>query len=185
VKIDAVHDKVLGVLNIFFNLDSYLLNNNLNERTISHKLGCYLSYDFSGWDVDCEYNRNHDNIKRLDFSVEQVASDDTTGKTVFPDIIIHRRATDENLLVIEIKKDALQEDQEKDLNKIAKFIEQLSYKYGLFINFRTGNQYGINELVWVNQIQRISKLPSRLEPFSIATILDQVRLIPDEIEMMR
>ena len=40
--------------------DAELLNNDVNERSISHRLACYLEPLFPGWNVDCEYNRKHD-----------------------------------------------------------------------------------------------------------------------------
>jgi len=135
--------------------DHYLLKNDLNERTISHKLACYLSDELPpDWDIDCEYNRNHDDVKRLNPNVENVTNNDTSGKTVFPDIIVHKRDTDENLLVIEIKKNANIEGERRDLNKIKSFIKELKYEYGLFIDFRTGDQAGIEKLALFKKSHR-------------------------------
>ena len=38
----------------------FLLEKNLNERTITHKLANYFEKYFSNYDVDCEYNRMED-----------------------------------------------------------------------------------------------------------------------------
>jgi len=142
-----IQKAVLCAIAKLLKFDHYLLKNDLNERTISHKLACYLSDELpSDWDIDCEYNRNHDGVKRLNPNVECVTNNDTSGKTVFPDIIVHKRDTDENLLVIEIKKNANIEDERRDLNKIRSFIKELKYEYGLFIDFRTGDQAGIEKL---------------------------------------
>lgn len=184
MNIDAIQGNLFEVFKDFFEGENYLLKNNLNERTISHTLGCYLAIKFDAWDVDCEYNRNHDDIKRLDFTVEQVQSNDTTGKTVFPDIIVHKCSTDDNLLVIEIKKNSSNSDREKDLFKIGKFIEQLGYRYGLFIDFRTGDSWGIHELVWVRNGRSVSKvLPDTGEQLSDVT-LNQLLLNRAELEAM-
>lgn len=55
----------------FLQNEIYLLRFNVNERSISHKLAIYLEPYFSGWDVDCEYNRNHDDPKLLQFIESQ------------------------------------------------------------------------------------------------------------------
>jgi len=144
-----IQKAVLCTIVKLLEFDHYLLKNDLNERTISHKLACYLSDELSpDWHVDCEYNRNHDVVKRLKPNAENVAINDTSGKTVYPDIIVHKRDTDENLLVIEIKKNANREGRCEDLNKIKSFIGKLKYEYGLFIDFGTGCQARIKELAW-------------------------------------
>lgn len=54
----------------FFERDSILLENDVHEQTITHKLGCYLereirSYNFfDDLSVDCEYNRDVDSFSR-------------------------------------------------------------------------------------------------------------------------
>lgn len=116
-------------------MDAYLLEHNLNERSISHKLSCYIGKRIEDWDVDAEYNRNMDDQKRLTPS-------DKSG--VMPDIIVHRRGqnnyngTEENnLLVIEIKKIPTASERKKDILKLKKFIKNspYHYKYGAFIAF--------------------------------------------------
>ncbi len=52
-------------LQILFTKDAYLLKNNLNERSITHKLAEHYQYLFSKWDVDCEYNRNLGSEKKI------------------------------------------------------------------------------------------------------------------------
>lgn len=135
--------------------DSYLLQHDVNERTITHKLAMYIediSRNIEGfnWDIDVEYNRNYDEPKKIGLVYECVPNTDTEARSVFPDIIIHKRRgnndgeiKDNNLLVIEIKKDAKgkKTEKDKDINKIKAFLSQSPYyyKYGMFINFITGN----------------------------------------------
>jgi hypothetical protein len=45
--------------------DGYLLANNLNERTVTHKLAEHYQHLFMRWNVDCEYNRNLGNEKKV------------------------------------------------------------------------------------------------------------------------
>jgi hypothetical protein len=51
---------------------------------------------------------------------------------IIPDIIVHKRNTDQNLLVIEMKKTTSQEEDRYDLHKLEAFKEQLGYKYSVF-----------------------------------------------------
>ena len=75
--------------------DKYLLDKNLNERTITHKLAEYLQQEFQDLNVDCEYNRFKDLVKKLKLPKDKINWDDTEAKTVFPDIIIHKRGKQE------------------------------------------------------------------------------------------
>lgn len=117
--------------------DRDLLDINVNERSISHRLAGYLQQEFSGWNVDCEYNRRMDDKKTLCFSsktfrYDDVKDDDLDAKTVYPDIIIHHRQTDENLLVIEMKKSG--GDTKKDIAKLEAFTRApYSYSFGLLL----------------------------------------------------
>ena len=74
----------------FLKAEGDLLQLNANERSITHKLAEYLQREFSDWNVDCEYNRLGAAIKRLP-APEAIGSDDEDGRTIFPDIIVHRR----------------------------------------------------------------------------------------------
>jgi len=63
------------------------------------------------WDVDCECNHcDHDNeniteaLMGLQGFPDRVGVDATKAQTVFPDIIVHHRDTNDNCLVIEIKQ---------------------------------------------------------------------------------
>jgi len=152
VHIDSgVEAKIHQAINELLAQDSLLLQLDVNERTISHQLAIYIKREFPDWDVDCEYNRNHDDIKRLRLPRERVASDDTFASTVFPDIIIHRRRTDENLIVIEMKKSSNPQSPKRDLLKLNAFKNQLGYKYAIFIKFSVGkDKVGLEEPIsWV------------------------------------
>jgi len=136
---------LLKALTELYTRDLILIEINVNERSISHKLASYLQIeiDFLGqkWDVDCEYNRMVSDMddgfitKRLDLTVDNISSDDTKAKTVFPDIIIHHRGkkgSEDNLLVLEMKKDSDRDDH--DLKKLRAYGEQLDYNFALYLN---------------------------------------------------
>ena len=130
--------------------DDYLLRNDANERSISHRLATYLDPLFPEWNVDCEYNRNHDDPKRLNIQSRSVDSDDIQATTVYPDIIIHKRDTNKNLLVIEMKKITSSEGDDYDLGKLAAFKQQLDYKFSAFLKLRVGNNPGVDNLSWLD-----------------------------------
>ncbi|MEN5408085.1 hypothetical protein [Aliarcobacter butzleri] len=124
--------------------DSILLEYNLNERTISHKLGIYIENIFTGYDVDCEYNRISSNCKILDMVPKKYVDDDTKAITVYPDIIVHKRGNnDENYIVIEIKKSTNNSPEEIDYDKrkLKEYKSQLGYKFAIFINIATGSDF--------------------------------------------
>jgi hypothetical protein len=124
--------------------DSYLINKDVNERSITHKFAVYLNSMFPGYDVDCEYNRNLNKAKEIELEVEDVPSDNIEAKTVFPDIIVHKRGEtgiEANLIVIECKKGNLEEvlknvRGEYDMKKLKAYKSpQLGYTTALFITF--------------------------------------------------
>ena len=133
--------KLENSLKDLINNDYDILEIDINERSITHLLAIYLSYQFIDWNVDCEYNRNHDDPKKLKIERKSIHSDDIKAITVYPDIIVHKRKTNENLLVIELKKDgANKEDCDYDKNKLKAFKDQLNYKYAVFIKIQIGEK---------------------------------------------
>lgn len=129
--------------------DGVLFKFNANERSLSFRLALYLTAVFPDFDVDCEYNRHHrdDRHRKRLFSRElrafaprKVSLADEDGLTVFPDIIVHRRETDDNLLVIEIKKTTSLVKETFDLAKLAAYRKELGYRFAKFIRLGTGGE---------------------------------------------
>lgn len=116
-------------------LDRYLLDNDANERSITHKIAEYLQPFFIDFNVDCEYNRFEDLVKKLDLPRDGINWDDTEAKTVFPDIIVHKRGVQNfNLLVIEVKKSTNLDNGGFDRIKIQTFLKKpYNYIHGLFL----------------------------------------------------
>lgn len=117
--------------------DQYLLKADANERSITHKLAEYLQAEFSDWNVDCEYNRDGMDIKRLMSFKKYITSDDTEATSVFPDIIIHNRGTNDNLVVIEAKKSTNTVDNDND--KLHAYKHELNYKFAIKIKLPVGD----------------------------------------------
>jgi hypothetical protein len=171
-----IRDCFLEALETFRIRDYCLLTNDVNERSITHKLAEYLQQKmsdlFSDFNVDCEYNRDIDAegmIKRItrngNFNSEGT---DLDAKTVYPDIIIHKRDVNtSNLLVIEVKKvrtnHTLQILIDIDKTKLCEFTAgYLKYSYGLFLLFNNSEKKC--ELCWFKDGEEIPDM-SEIIPF--------------------
>lgn len=121
---------VKEALNKFMENDKILLNIDANENAMSHKIAGYLDDEFENGDVDCEYNRQSKDSK----NISDICSE---FDNVRPDIIVHKRVENFNHLVIEIKKDASEDNKKKDIRKLYWLKKKFNYKYALFINFNT------------------------------------------------
>jgi len=119
--------------------DGYLLEVDANERSITHCLAIHLESVFPEYNVDCEYNRNGIDPKRLINFKKQIDSDDTCGTTVYPDIIIHHRGKNSNFIVIEAKK--VSNGDDLDRVKLDIYKKELSYKNAYFVRFPTGKDF--------------------------------------------
>ena len=128
--------------------DADLFEADANERSISHRLAIYLEEEFTGWNVDCEYNRDGHEPKRLQLNPEMIKSDDEQGTTVYPDIIVHQRGKPKNHLVIEIKK-CNGGSRDQDLRKLRALRKELGYAFALFLRFRTEAPVAeIDDVLW-------------------------------------
>lgn len=135
---EEIKQRVIVALCRLYLNDRDLLEIDANERTITHKLAEYLQDEFPEWHVDCEYNRRGDQVKRLDIIGNWcVRPDDTEAKTVFPDVIIHQRRTNANLVVIEVKKSSGHGDT-RDIEKLQSFVRDPAYMYGFGLFIRLG-----------------------------------------------
>ncbi|NDV42067.1 hypothetical protein [Flagellimonas sediminis] len=134
-------------IEIFYKKDLFLVKNGVAERAITHRIGMYLQQIIGdSLDVDCEYNRmgyfDNENLyytegdyfaKRVCLSEGLVSDESDLGSRVFPDIIIHKRGTAENLSIIEIKVNGRSGDIMHDFKKLKRYKKELKYKYAIFI----------------------------------------------------
>lgn len=119
------------------------LKRGLNELNISNHLAFYLKPLFPEYDVDPEYNGDIDkpnDRKAIDIARNRILEigrnpNELDNYKLNPDIIIHRRRSNEfNLAVIEVKKDIHQKNfKDYDLIKL----EHLTINY-------LGNHYNYN-----------------------------------------
>ena len=94
-------------LDMLYARDDALLQGDVAEWSIAHRLAVYIEDQVPGWNVDCEFNRQGPSgeIKRQ-----------AGGDSVRPDIIVHHRGRlerEHNLLAIELKKSPSDDDQGK------------------------------------------------------------------------
>ncbi len=139
-SVEDIKQSIIRGIIALYKYDGELLKIDANERSITHKLAEHLQKEFPEWNVDCEYNRRGFDKKKLleilkpEFPSENTILDDTEARTVFPDIIVHKRTTFVNLLVIEVKKDN-NHDSTIDIQKLKAFGQDQNYRYrfGLFV----------------------------------------------------
>lgn len=132
--------------------DGFLIRNDVNERSITHWLASHLQREFHGWQVDCEYNRNHEVPKTMCLPPrDNLSWDDTHARTVFPDIIVHRRDRNDNLLVIEVKKSTSPESEGFDKRKLKAFKKELGYRFAAFISLATDREAEPYRIEWIEE----------------------------------
>ena len=143
---------VVAALERLFANDSYLLEVDANERSISHKFGAYLQQELPNYSVDCEYNRDGIEPKRIAYLGLHPDEEDTESKTVFPDIVAHIRGQRHNYLVVEFKKSSNKVDRAVDFRKLRgyKSDNRLNYEYALFIELAVGQSPGVAFVAWVD-----------------------------------
>ncbi|MBR1121209.1 hypothetical protein JQ628_06760 [Bradyrhizobium lablabi] len=110
-------DKLIGAIRELYAREEYLFDKDLGERTLTHRLAVYIERQFDGWEVDCDYNRLGERLLKLPHG-SIISTDDGLGKSIFPDIVVHRRVVPENLLAIEVRKEINHQPVEHDQHKL-------------------------------------------------------------------
>ena len=110
-------DKVVDALKEFYARETHLFEKDLGERTLTHRLAVQVEKQFSGWEVDCDYNRLGERTLRLPKGTI-VSTDDEIGKSIYPDIVVHQREIPNNLLTIEVRKTSNHQPLEHDQHKL-------------------------------------------------------------------
>ena len=109
-------NKVIAALRDFYAQEGFLFEKDIGERAITHRLAVYLERQFSGWSVDCNYDRLGERTLHLPHGTI-ISTDDHLGKSIYPDVVVHQREIPNNLLAVEIRNasnhTALAHDQHK------------------------------------------------------------------------
>ena len=141
---DDIIEKVHDALNRLLINDQDLLYIDVAERTIAHKIAEYMIPLFPGWHIDCEYNKDGHEPKRISLPYHpRFNPDNEPTRRVSPDIIVHMRRTT-NFLVIELKKSSNKDREEFDFDKVKldRYIRNLDYRLALFIVINTDSSLG-------------------------------------------
>ena len=131
MELNEVKIKLRNALIKLYNNDIFLIENNLGERCITHRLAVYLEQEeFPEYYVDCEYNKSHSNGE-----TNQKVITSKYGNSV--DIIITQRNSYNirDLACFELKKWNRNEGRDKDRAKLKELTSKIRYIYnfGFFI----------------------------------------------------
>lgn len=148
---EPVRPQIMAAIGRLLEIDRHLLEVGANERSITARLMLHLQAEFPKRDVDCEYNRNEFEPKRMEHLGLYPDQEDDEAQTVFPDIIVHQRGdNDHNHLVIEVRKSNSRLDPRNDCTKLQDFIDQLDYEYAVFLVIGVHGNAGLFEMKWRN-----------------------------------
>ncbi|ETS94892.1 hypothetical protein HMPREF1497_1943 [Fusobacterium sp. CM21] len=132
--------------NKFLKEEKEIIKIDVNERTLSTRLMFHLQTlllseiyqeSYKEYSVDCEYNRRKEIVKILPKEYRELEKKD---KQIYPDIILHQRNSEKNLMIIEMKKTySLDEGGKNENRDRLKFLTSLrkenKYKYLLGVYF--------------------------------------------------
>jgi hypothetical protein len=132
--------------------DRHLIKVSANERSIAHRFAIYIEQCFPGYNVDCDYNKNLENQKRSPAYAHPTKSG-RESDLVLPDIIVHKRNTNDNLVVIELKPTGREETctvgnhqaESKclcDRCKLKAIKDDLRYSHAFYVVFPVGAKLG-------------------------------------------
>lgn len=144
---------IFVALKEFLRKDSLLLELDVREEALSHRVAFYLEqaleekkYDLSfdsetieSLVTDCEYDKHLDVKKTLHGLIEKYPKKPT--KEIRPDIVLHKRNSNTNLIVIEIKKKKSRNKQYAKDKALAFVESSYKYKFGIYLEFNTGTNY--------------------------------------------
>jgi len=132
--------KLVAALGEFYAQEAYLFEKDLGERTLTHRLAVHIERHFSGWEVDCDYDRLGERMLRLPHGTI-VSTDDHLGKSIYPDIVVHQRAIPNNLLAVEVRKTSNHQPPEHDEQKLRALTDpHLWFAYQIGVMLVLGNK---------------------------------------------
>lgn len=157
---DAVEAVLEQARQLFIERDRFLIEVDANERSMTFRFAAYLQHVVgAAFDVDAEYNRVGNErgiIKRVPKRFFQSAPiDDTSARTIYPDIIIHKRGEHLNCVVIEAKKEG--ENQKLDELKLAILASEYGHEYeqAVLLTFLTDDPFITWERLSTDRINHI------------------------------
>jgi hypothetical protein len=156
----SLFEIVSSALNKVYEQDRQMIFDGASEMSIVFRLGLYIAEQIEqqnsehfddGITVDCEYNRNQGEPKRINY--------ENNDAGIRPDLLIHRRGDHTaNYLVLEAKGYWNREDREGDFRKLRALTDEnggYAYQLGLHVElgrkvptpiiFVNGNEVQIDE----------------------------------------
>jgi len=172
---NEIKELLIKSIQDFFKDDIYLLEKDLSERAITHRLAVCLENNSSGFHIDCEYNGHTETghrkiVKMLRSNAEQLAiirekdgDNEIINRYVFPDIIVHKRGPSDpgaNVLIVEAKKSTSTVNEKYDLEKLKRYTSpeyenELVYSLGVFVLFKIHPEHPAYELKWFKNGEEI------------------------------
>jgi hypothetical protein len=152
-------NKVIAALAEFYAQEQFLLERDLGERTLTHRLAVYVERQFSGWQIDCNYDRLGERTLRLPPG-STISTDDHLGKSIYPDIVVHQRDIPNNLLAIEVRKDSNHQPIEHDLHKLQALTDPhvwFAFATGVLVTLGRGG-VGFTEVYVGGVVERMASL---------------------------
>lgn len=124
-------DKVVTATAELYAREAFLFEHDLGERALTHRFAIYLERQFSGFEVDCDYDRLGPRTLLLPHGTI-VSTDDHLGKSIYPDIVVHQRDIPNNLLAIEVRKAGNHQPLAHDQHKLRALTDpHLWFAYGI------------------------------------------------------
>ena len=166
------NEKIVELIGIFEKAKEKFLKDekeiiriDINERTLSARLMFHLQTilledelyreKYKTYSVDCEYNRINEieyKILKVCEYIEKTKNFEEVDKKVYPDIIVHKRNENNNLIVIEMKKaNSYIKKKENDKNRLKAMtnprkLNNFNYTLGIYFEVdTTGNNNHIIE----------------------------------------
>ena len=149
MTITHVRQKIKIALDLFYSENSEILTHWKTSRSYVCAFAKVLEKEFESWDIDCffvHYNQSPTfgilerdglcNAKDCSTTCEECLNQKWCKAC--PDIVIHHRNAQDNLLIIQTELSCRNQSKiEQDLLKIEAYINKFdrSYAYGLFINW--------------------------------------------------
>jgi hypothetical protein len=139
-------NKVVTALAEFYAREAFLLEHDLGERALTHRLAVYLERQFPEWQVDCDYDRLGERMLRLPHG-SIVSTDDHLAKSIYPDIVVHQRGIPNNLLAIEVRKASNHQPPDHDRHKLQAMTDpHLWFAYGIGVLLVLGKNSVVSDV---------------------------------------
>jgi hypothetical protein len=142
-------NRVINALGEFYRRETWLLEKDLGERSLTHRLAVYVEAQFPGWEVDCDYDRLGERTLRLPLGTI-VSTDDHFGKSVYPDLVVHQREIPNNLLAVELRKANNHQPPEHDRHKLVALTDpHVWFAYSAGVLLVLGKKHVVTSDVYV------------------------------------